>query len=39
MTLARGAFPIKVKDLPKADIVTISRSALEDEALAILRDA
>jgi hypothetical protein len=36
--LQKEAFPIKVKDLPKPDITTISRPASEDEALTILRD-
>lgn len=36
--LAKNRFPIKVKDLPKPDIATISKPASEDEALAILRD-
>jgi len=36
--LARGAFPITVKDLPRPDIATLSSPSSEDEALAILHD-
>jgi len=36
--LARDAFPIKVKDLPKPGIATLSSPSSEDEALAILHD-
>jgi len=36
--LSKNMLPIKVKDLPKPDIATISRPASEDETLAILRD-
>ena len=36
--LARDAFPIKVKDLPKPDIATSSSPSSEDAALAILHD-
>jgi hypothetical protein len=36
--LSKNMLPIKVKDLPKPDIATISKPASEDEALTILRD-
>ena len=36
--LQKEVFPIKVKDLPKPDITTISRPASEDEALGIQAD-
>jgi hypothetical protein len=34
--LSRDAFPIKVKNLPKPEITTISRPASDREGLAIL---
>jgi len=36
--LSRDAFPIKVGDLPKPEVTTISRPASDDEALTILED-
>ena len=36
--LSKDAFPIKVKDLPKPEVATISKPASQDEALTILRD-
>jgi len=36
--LLKDAFPVKVRDLPKPEIVTISKPASDDEALEVLKD-